>query len=68
MAVISTTTRDILDKSSLPEFQAQQLGTGLYELGTGQLVSFTGARTADFSTAVALFTAPFAMRIVDVIV
>ena len=67
MAQISTTTRDILDDSSLPEFQKAQLGTTLYEAQTGQLVSYTAEYTANFSTAVALFTAPFAMRIVDVL-
>ena len=67
MAQLSTTTRDILDKSSLPEFQKAGLGTSLYEAQTGQLVAYTAEYTADFSTAVALFTAPFAMRIVDVL-
>jgi hypothetical protein len=69
MAVFSTTARDILDKSSLPEFQAQQLGTALYEQGTGQLVAFTRDNTAAFNAAaVPVFTAPFAMQIVNVIV
>jgi hypothetical protein len=67
MAQMSTTTRDILDDSSLPEFQKAQLGTTLYEAQTGQLVAYTAEYTASFATATALFTAPFAMRIVDVI-
>ena len=67
MAQISTTTRDILDASSLPEFQQVQLGTTLYEAQTGQLVAYTAEYTASFATSTALFTAPFAMRIVDVI-
>lgn len=66
MASLTTTTRDILDNSSLPEFQNAQLGTSLYEQGTGQLVAYTVEKTADFSTASAMFVAPFAMRIVDV--
>jgi hypothetical protein len=68
MAQLSTTTRDILDKSSLPEFQKAGLGTSLYEAQAGQLYSYSLEKTADFSTASALFTAPFAMQIVDVIV
>lgn len=68
MASLTTATRDILDNSSLPEFQNAQLGTSLYEQGTGQLVSYTIEKTADFSTASVMFTAPFAMRIVDAFV
>jgi len=69
MAKLSTVTRDILNKSSLPEFQGAQLGTTLYEAEAGQVVAYTVEATTDFGTnAVTVFTAPFAMRIVDVIV
>ena len=66
--MISTNTRDILNQDSLPEFEKAQLGTELYNMGAGQMVAYTVRKAADFSTAVAMFTAPFAMRIVDVIV
>jgi hypothetical protein len=51
-----------------PTTQEIALGTSLSETQAGQIVAYTATKTADFSTAVALFTAPFAMEIVDVIV
>jgi len=67
--MISTNTRDVLNQDSLPEFEKAQLGTELYNMGRGQLVAFSKEFSADFATAAAaIFTAPFAMQIVDVIV
>jgi len=68
MAQLSTRTRDILDKSSLPEFQESGLGTTLYEASQYAPVIFTKAITSSAATAVLAFVAPFAMRVIDVIV
>lgn len=68
MSQISIETRDILDKGSLPEHQKAQLGTSLYELSQYAPVAITKAITKSAASAVEAFVAPFAMRIVDVIV
>ena len=68
MAKMSIQTRDVLNNSSLPEFQAAQLGTSLFEALTGQLFTYTSGYGADFSDSTPFFTAPFPLRIVDVIV
>ena len=68
MAQMSTTTRDRLNKLN-PDFQRAQVGPTLYEASQYSPVIFRKAITAAAnSTALAAFTAPFAMRIVDIIV
>lgn len=68
MAQMSTTTRDRLNKLN-PEFQRAQVGTTLYEASHYSPVIFRKEiAAAANSTALAAFTAPFAMRIVDIIV
>lgn len=63
MAQMSTTARDILDKASLPEFQAAGLGTTIYEASKYSPVIITYAIADDATTAVPAFAAPFAMVI-----
>jgi hypothetical protein len=63
MAQMSTRTRDILDKASLPEFQAAGLGTTIYEASTYSPVVIQYTIGSDHTTAKAAFTAPFAMVI-----
>lgn len=68
MAQMSTITRDRLNKLN-PEFQRAQVGTTLYEASQYSPVIFRKEiAAAANSTALAAFTAPFAMRIVDIIV
>lgn len=66
MAQLSTKNRDILDKSSLPEFQAAGLGTTIYEASQYAPVVFTYKITADATGNPTAFTAPFAMEIDDI--
>jgi hypothetical protein len=67
--MISTNTRDVLNQDSLPEFEKAGLGTELYNMGAGQAVAYTYEPSGAFSAAAqAAMTAPFALRIVDVIV
>lgn len=68
MAQISTRTRDILDRSSLPEFQESGLGTSLYEASKYAPVVISYVVDSTHVVAKPAFVAPFAMRIVDVIV
>ena len=68
MAQLSTTTRDILDKASLPEFQAAGLGTTIYEASKYAPVVIRYVVSTTHVAAKPAFVAPFAMRIVDVIV
>jgi hypothetical protein len=63
MAQMSTTVRDILDKASLPEFQAAGLGTTLYEASKYSPVVIPYTIGGDITTATAAFAAPFAMVI-----
>ena len=63
MAQISTRTRDILDRSSLPEFQESGLGTSLYEVSKYAPVVIQYTIGSDHTTAKAAFAAPFAMVI-----
>jgi hypothetical protein len=74
MAQFSAAQLDILNRHN-PDFQAMAFGdkvgaieTSLASAEAGQTVAYTVEKAADFTTAVALFVAPFAMRIVDVIV
>lgn len=68
MAKMTTETRDRLDKMN-PEFERGEVGTTLYETSEYAPVIFRKEITAAAnSTALAAFTAPFAMRIVDIIV
>ena len=67
MAALTTAQADKLDRMN-PTTQEMALGTSLKEGQTGQMLAYTALKSADFSTAVAVFAAPFAMRIVDVIV
>lgn len=68
MAQMSTRTRDILDKSSLPEFQEAGLGTTLYEASKYAPVVIRCVVDSTHVAAKPAFVAPFAMRVVDVIV
>ena len=68
MAQMSTTTRDRLNKLS-PDFQRAAVGTTLYEASVYSPVIFTyNQSTAANVTAQTVFTAPFALRVVDIIV
>lgn len=68
MAQMSTITRDRLNKLN-HDFQRAQVGTTLYEASQYSPVIFRKEiAAAANSTALAAFTAPFAMRIVDIIV
>lgn len=66
MAKLTAAQIDIVNKMN-PTTQSMALGTILGEGQAGQMLAYTAVKAADFSTAVALFTAPFAMQIVDVI-
>lgn len=68
MAQMSTITRDRLNDLN-PEFERAAVGTTLYEASAYSPVIFqkTIAAAAN-ATAVEAFVAPFAMRIVDIIV
>lgn len=67
MAKFSNAEIDILNRS-FPDHQKMAFGDKLGEGQAGQMLAYTVTKTADFSTAGAMFTAPFAMEIVDVIV
>lgn len=68
MAQMSTTTRDRLDRLN-PDFQRAQVGTTLYEASVYSPVIFTYDQTAAANAAAqTVFTAPFALRVVDIIV
>ena len=67
MAQFTSAEKDTLNRV-FPDFQKIGVGTKLDEIQAGQIVAYTAEKAASFSTAVALFTAPFAMQIVDVIV
>lgn len=66
MAKLTTAQIDIVNRMN-PTTQSMGLGTILGEGQAGQMLAYTTVKTADFSSASALFTAPFAMQIVDVI-
>jgi hypothetical protein len=66
MAKLTENQKDIVNRMN-PTTQEVQLGTILDEAQAGQMLAYTVTKTADFTTASALFTAPFAMEIVDVI-
>lgn len=68
MAQMTDRTRDVLDKASLPEFQSAGLGSTIYEASKYSPVVISKVIDDSAATAVAAFVAPFAMRIVDVIV
>ena len=68
MAQMSTTTRDRLNKLN-PDFQRDAVGTTLYEASAYSPVIFTyDQTTAANAAAKTVFTAPFALRVVDIIV
>lgn len=68
MAQMSTTTRDRLNKLN-PEFQRADIGTTLYEASVYSPVIFTyDQTTAANAAAQTVFTAPFPLRVVDIIV
>lgn len=67
MTKLTSVLADIIDRMH-PDAQRVKLGSHLKEMQETGLVAFTFAVGADASTALTAFTAPFAMRIVDVIV
>ncbi len=68
MAQMSTITRDRLNDLN-PEFERAAVGTTLYEASIYSPVIFTyDQTTAANAAAQTVFTAPFALRVVDVIV
>jgi hypothetical protein len=68
MAQMTTKTRDRLDKLN-PDFERDKVGTSIYEASVYAPVIFTfDQTTAANAAAQTAFTAPFPLRIVDVIV
>ena len=67
MAMMTAAQADKLNRMN-PTTQEMSLGTTLYEASETQVCAYSVLKSADFSTASAIFVAPYAMRIVDVIV
>lgn len=67
MTKLSTVLADIINRFH-PDAQRVSLGSHMKEMQDTGLVAFTYAVASDHSTAKDAFVAPFAMRIVDVIV
>ena len=67
MGIITEKIKQLVNRDN-PTFQSVELGTELGKLEAGTPYIIEKAVTASAATAVPAFTAPFAMRIVDVIV